>query len=151
MKTPDLTMYRRKLPHWRMSGAVYFVTWRLAKDQPNLDPEERTVVVEVIKHFERQRYELPGYVVMDDHVHVLVLPLGDFVLHQIVHSWKSFSAKQLAKGQQRTPPVWQHEYFDRIVRDDEELLQKAQYVLNNPVKRWPSLEEYPWVGLGSWV
>jgi len=151
MKTPDLTMYRRKLPHWRTDGAVYFVTWRLAKHQPCLGAEERAIVVEVIKHFEKERYEIPAYVVMDDHVHVLVLPLESFALHQIVHSWKSFSAKRLVKEMGRPTPVWQHEYFDRIVRDDEELMQKAQYILNNPSKRWPSLEEYPWVGIGSGV
>jgi REP element-mobilizing transposase RayT len=149
MKTAELTIYRRKLPHWRLPGSVYFVTWRLAKDQPRLSPEERTVVVTAIKHFEHQRYELPAYVVMDDHVHVLVLPLKGLELHRILHSWKSLAAKRLAKDWGRTTPVWQREYFDRIVRDDEELMQKAQYILGNPLKRWPSIQEYPWLGFGS--
>ena len=69
---------------------------------------------------------------MDDHVHVSVLPLEGFALQRIVHSWKSFSAKQLAKDWRRSSPVWQREYFDRIVRNEEELMQKAQYILGNP-------------------
>ena len=142
-------IYRRHLPHWRLSGAVYFVTWRLAKHQRGLSPEERTVVVDVIKHFETHRYGLTAYVVMDDHVHVMVMPQEGFELHAIVHSWKSFSAKRLTKNWGRTPPVWQREYFDRIMRDDEELMQKAQYIVGNPWKRWPSIEEYSWIGLGS--
>lgn len=40
----------------------------------------------------------------------------------------------------------QDEYFDRIVRDEAELLEKAQYIINNPFKVWPEIEEYPWVG-----
>jgi hypothetical protein len=30
------------------------------------------------------------------------------------------------------------------MRDDAEFLEKAQYILNNPRKRWPEVEEYPW-------
>lgn len=151
MRTPELKIYRRKLPHWRMDGTVYFVTWRLAKHQPPLAPDERTAVVGAIEYFESQRYKIATYVVMDDHVHVLLLPLDDFELHQIVHSWKSFSAQRLAREWARTRPIWQREYFDRIVRDDEEFTQKAQYILGNPLKRWPDLEEYPWVGLGAFL
>jgi len=124
---------------------MYFVTWRLAKHQPGLSFQERTVVMAVIKHFEGSRYALPAFVVMDDHVHVMVMPLEGLELHRIVHSWKSYSATRLATGQARTAPVWQREYFDRIVRDDEEFRQKAQYMLGNPWKKWPDMEDYPWV------
>jgi REP element-mobilizing transposase RayT len=83
-----------------------------------LGGDEKTLVVEVLRHFEDERYTLPAHVVMDDHVHVLVFPLEGYALHRIVHSWKSFSAKQLAKASGRTAPVWQREYLDRIVRSD---------------------------------
>ncbi|MBI5570342.1 MAG: transposase [Desulfomonile tiedjei] len=149
MKTPELTIYWRRLPHWRLQGSVYLITWRLAQRQPPLGPEERTCVMNTVRHFENQRYALPAYVVMDDHIHVLVIPFEEFLLQRIVHSWKSFAAKKLVKGWERTAPVWQREYRDRIVRDEAELLQKAGYILGNPFTRWPDLEEYPWVGFGS--
>jgi hypothetical protein len=41
--------------------------------------------------------------------------------------------------------VWQDEYFDRIMRNDRELLQTAEYIITNPWKRWPEIKEYPWV------
>ncbi|HTY22567.1 MAG TPA: transposase [Desulfomonilaceae bacterium] len=151
MKTPELTIYWKKLPHWRMSGAIYFVTWRLAEHQPILAPEERTIVMNGVRHFENQRYALQAHVVMDDHVHVILLPFEGFSLHRIVHSWKSVTAKRLVKESGRTAPVWQREYFDRIVRDEDELMQKAQYITANPWNRWPYLEEYPWVGFGSFL
>ncbi len=150
MKTPELITYRRNLPHWRIDGAVYLVTWRLAKSQPPLCSEDKTLVVNAIKYFEGERYDLPAYVVMDDHVHVLVYPLRDHSLQRILHSWKSFTANELRKLRQRGLPVWQEEYFDRIVRDEADLRQKARYILGNPLKRWPDAEEYLWVGLGSW-
>ncbi len=146
LKTPRLITYRRKLPHWRMESSFYFVTWRLGKAQPVLDPEERTLVADAIRHFDGKRYELLAYVVMDDHVHVLVSPFDTHSLQQIVHSWKSFTANALRKTRTRAVPVWQDEYFDRIVRDEAELLQKTEYILGNPVKRWPEIEDYRWAG-----
>gem|GEM_PF-3769764 len=75
MNTPTLETYRVKLPHWRMDGSTYFVTWRLASAQRSLDHRERSLVADALKHFAGSRYDLFAYVVMDDHVHVLVASL----------------------------------------------------------------------------
>jgi hypothetical protein len=40
--------------------------------------------------------------------------------------------------------IWQDEYFDRIVRDEKEFMQKLDYIVNNPWKRWPNIQDYPW-------
>jgi REP element-mobilizing transposase RayT len=122
------TDYRRKLPHWRQDQATYFVTWRLARGQPELDASERDLVVAAMKRFDGSRYELAGYVVMDDHVHALVTPLDGFELESILHSWKSFTARQMQRRHGRLGRIWQDEYFDRIVRDDNELVQKRNYI-----------------------
>ncbi len=45
--------------------------------------------------------------------------------------------------------VWQEEYFDRVVRDEAELVEKAQYILDNPRKRWPEGRDYLWVWAGG--
>ena len=137
--------YRRQLPHWRQDQATYFVTWRLARGQQELDASERNLVVEAMKRFDGQRYELAAYVVMDDHVHALLAPLGGFELEGILHSWKSFTARQMQRSHGRVGRVWQDEYFDRIVRDDKEFVQKLNYIVANPWKRWPEMDEYSWV------
>jgi putative DNA methylase len=138
-------LYRRKLPHWRQDQVTYFVTWRLARGQQELGSDERDLMVAAMKRFEQQRYELAAYVVMDDHVHVLLTPLSGYDLQGIVHSWKSFTARAMQREGKRFGRVWQDEYFDRIVRDDKEFVQKLDYVVRNPWKRWPEMGEYPWV------
>ena len=90
-----LVIYRRRMPHWRLVGSVYFVTWRLQKTQRELCPNEREVIVAALKHFDGQRYELIGYVVMPDHIHILVKPLEKYPLEGLVHSWKSYTAYRL--------------------------------------------------------
>jgi len=129
----DLVKYRRRMPHWRLVGSVYFVTWRLAPSQEKLNEEECRVIMLALQHFDGERYELYACVVMDDYVHALVKPLEDYRLQKLVHSWKSFTAHKLRRDSSKK--LWQEEYFDRIVRDEKEFWDKAQYILNNPLNR----------------
>jgi len=140
--------HRRRLPHLRREGATYFITWRVNKLQSDLSPAERDLVVQAIKRFDSQRYDLLGWVVMNDHVHVIVHPTGSHTLSQITHSWKSFTANQLQKLHGREGAVWQDESWDRIIRHEKELFERLEYIRDNPGKRWPEYqtEPYPWVG-----
>jgi putative transposase len=72
--------------------------------------------------------------------------LGELELSSIMHSWKSLTANQLQRKFGRHGAIWLHESWDRIIRDEDELLEKCNYILNNPFKRWPELREYPWMG-----
>jgi putative transposase len=54
-------------------------------------------------------------------------------LHKIVHSWKSYTANQINKVHSRSGAVWQREYFDRYMRDDDELRATIHYIEQNPV------------------
>jgi putative transposase len=141
----SLEITRRRLPHWQMTGSTYFVTWRLALAQPDFTEPERDLVSSTLKYFQYERYRLYCYVVMNDHVHCLVEPQQDRPLRDILHSWKSFAAHALVKQHRRTAPIWLDESYDRIVRDEEELMQKAMYIVTNPQRRWPGLHDYQWV------
>jgi putative transposase len=142
----NLERYHRRLPHWRLRESVYFVTWRLHKDQTSLLPIERDLVKSALFHFDKDRYDLIAWVVMHDHVHVITCSLENYRLEDIVHSWKSYSANSLQRRFGRRNRIWQDEYFDRIIRDQKEFLEKAQDILNNPWKTWTETKEYLWVG-----
>ncbi|HSK08944.1 MAG TPA: transposase [Vicinamibacterales bacterium] len=123
---------------------ISFVTWRLAQGQHDLGPAERDVVSQVLRHGEDSRYRLFAFVVMDDHVHVLVEPVSA-PLDRLVRSWKSSSAHQLQRLHRRTAPVWQTESFDRPITGGEDLRLQAEYIVGNPWKRWPFIRGYAWV------
>ena len=77
---------------------------------------------------------------MPDHAHLLLTPLPRetdrwWSLSSILHSLKSYTAKQINAALGRNGPVWLQESFDRIMRDEAELMEKWQYIRNNPVKR----------------
>jgi putative transposase len=56
-------------------------------------------------------------------------------LGAIVRSFKAVAAKRINRAR-RTPgaPVWQRNYYERVIRDDEELARIRQYIIDNPAK-----------------
>src|SRR5262245_32482770 len=145
MADERLGMYRRRLPHWRLDGATYFVTWRLRSGLPVLTVGERTELVTVLRHFDGQRYALHAFVVMDDHIHVILRTVMPFRLERIVHSWKSYSAHLFRQQGRIGRKVWQREYYDRVIRSRSDYDEKLSYIVTNPRRRWPGLSTYPWV------
>lgn len=141
-----LRFYRRWFLHWREDspGTVYFITWHLARGQKGLAPAERDLVCQVLRRGAGERHRLLAFVVMDDHVHVLVQPTNG-PIDRLTHSWKSFTAHELQRLHRRAGPVWQEESVERVIRNEEELRQKAEYIIGNPWKRWPFIKGYAWV------
>ena len=97
-------------------------------------PKISAMVEEALRFFDGQRYWLGQFVVMPNHVHCLVRPLGKHTLSSILHSWKSFTAKKINAALERGGNVWQDESFDCIVRDASQLEQFSCYIQENPDK-----------------
>ena len=97
-------------------------------------PDNASLVHHALQHFNERRYVLDEYVVMPNHVHVLVKPLPDHALANILHSWKSYTANQLNRCLGRTGKLWQHESYDHIVRNDAAMQAVRRYIRENPSK-----------------
>ncbi len=106
------------------------------------DPSNAEVVEQALRFFEGQKYVLSGYVVMPNHVHVLVRPMQGHLLKEILHSWKSFTAHKLNEALGRNGRVWQDESFDCIVRGPAQLEKYAGYIQENPAKAGLRSGEY---------
>ncbi len=91
-------------------------------------------VENALLHFDANRYRLHAWVIMPNHVHVLVTPIGAEALSMIVHSWKSFTAKKANALLGRKGAFWATEYFDRAIRDDAHFSNAVAYFAMNPVK-----------------
>jgi putative transposase len=135
MKEPTLKITQRNLPHWELDGSVYFITFN-TWEKLELTPEARQVVLSVCKFFNNQRYQIFALVVMPDHVHMLIQPLlkseNEFwSLSSIMHSIKSYSAKQVPKVMKHIGTVWQSERYDRINRNEREFQATWEYIRQN--------------------
>jgi len=91
-------------------------------------------VEETLRYFDGTRYELGGFVVMPNHVHVLVQPISPATLSSVVHTWKSYASHEINRHLGRNGALWQKESFDRIVRDQMELQKFDEYIVANPTE-----------------
>jgi hypothetical protein len=98
------------------------------------EPEVTEIVDGALHHFDGERYWLGSYVIMPNHVHVLVRPIMQHSLADILHSWTSFTAHAIGKTLGRTGALWQDESFDHIVRNEHQLGRFGLYISANPSK-----------------
>src|SRR3954471_19771718 len=81
MPDGDVSKTRRRLPHWRLDGATYFITFRLLA--PQLSPDEITIVRDHVVSGDGRFYDLLCVMVMPDHVHAAVAPREGYDLSRI--------------------------------------------------------------------
>jgi putative transposase len=180
-----------RLPHWQQTGAVYFVTFRLADSIPSnllgqwqderegwlrahpepwppeieleyhkrfsgameqwLDqghgscllrgPDCAQIVADTLRHFEGERVAMISFVVMPNQVHALFAQNQEWPLEKLLQSWKRFTTREVNKLLNRNGSLWQRDYFDRLVRDEQHFTNCVRYIRRNPEKaRLPSKE-----------
>lgn len=112
-----------------------------------LRPEIASLVVTAIQHGEQQllKYQLHAYVVMPNHVHLLITPRE--ALRRITHSLKRFTSRRANELLHLTgQPFWQEESYDHLVRDAEGFERIVRYIENNPVRAGlaKNPNDFPW-------
>jgi REP element-mobilizing transposase RayT len=95
--------------------------------------ENSKIVADAINYFNNNRYILDEWVVMPNHIHVIVQPLS-YSLTSITHSWKSYSAQVINKRMNQTGKLWMPESYDHIIRNEQSLEKIREYIKNNPEK-----------------
>ncbi len=97
------------------------------------DSRAAEIVEQCLLYGDGTRYVLLAWVVMPNHVHVLIATVEGWPLSRVIGGWKSFSARRINAALARTGPLWGREYHDRYVRDEVHLGKAVYYVHNNPV------------------
>jgi putative transposase len=95
-------------------------------------PELAKIVADSLAFFNGDRYEMTDFVVMPNHVHVLVaFPDENSMLRQC-DSWKHFTALKINRALNRKGRLWQQDGFDHLVRSTEQFDCLRSYLENNP-------------------
>jgi REP element-mobilizing transposase RayT len=98
------------------------------------DRRAAKVVAESLTHFDGVRYHLGDFVVMPNHVQVLVGLPGKTEIEAVCESWKHFTAREINRLLGRRGRFWQEESFDHLVRGPEQLGGFRRYIAENPEK-----------------
>jgi len=79
---------------------------------------------------QKGRYCLHGWVVMPDHVHLLLTPAEDIPLEKAIQFIKGGFSFQLSSGRE----VWQRGYTEHRIQDAEDFERHVEYIAQNPVR-----------------
>jgi REP element-mobilizing transposase RayT len=158
--------YRRQLPHLQKADAAIFVTFCSGARRAFPDQARDLLLEHCFREGgisrlagEGARPTLPAprillhaLVVMPDHVHLLLTPRREengwpCPLVKVLQCLKGARAHRINQLLQISGPVWEEESFDHVLRSDESLREKCDYIRQNPVEaglvRRP--EEYRWL------
>ncbi len=131
------------LVRYQHTGGMHFVTFSCFHRQPHLgSPEARNLFersLEVMRI--RCKFVVCGYVVMPEHVHLLVNEPARAVLSTALQALK------LSVSVQRNErPFWQTRYYDFNVHNERKRIEKLRYMHRNPVRRGlvGKPEDWPW-------
>ena len=150
-----------RLHRYYGAGYLHFITTSCYQRRPLLDEvRNRALFLQVLEHVRRRYlFVVAGYVVMPEHVHLLLgePQRGDPSL--VMKALKQgFARRLLARLRAAADPpqsslwkmpfdegrIWQHRFYDFVVFTDKKRVEKLRYMHRNPVKRGLVLEPEQW-------
>ncbi|MGH9532192.1 MAG: REP-associated tyrosine transposase [Terriglobales bacterium] len=150
------------LKRYQQSKQSHFVTFSCYRRLPHLQEARlRDLFVECLERTRRSyRFRVYGYVVMPEHIHLLVSEPNVEELAKAIQALKISVARRAMRHRPGgDAPLWQKRYYDHNVRTQQSFVEKLRYLHRNPVKRglverpedwkWSSFRHYALAETGS--
>lgn len=131
------------LRRFHHSGQAHFITFSCYQRAPLLAGLEIRQTFEVALERVRRHYQarIFGYVVMPEHVHLLLSEPEVKTLAVVLQSLKQGVSRRYI-GERKH--FWQKRYYDFNVRNEQQLIEKLRYIHRNPVKRGLCIQPEDW-------
>jgi putative transposase len=140
------------------SGQSHFITFSCYHRQPLLEKMHMQDAFLFALEQTRRRFHMRvyGYVVMPEHVHLLLSePAGNALsgAMQLLKTKVSTQARKEGMRQEGESPFWQARYFDHNVRNRAGFVTQLRYIHRNPVKRGlcRAPEDWLWSSFRAWA
>ena len=115
-------------------GQMCFVTHVTHERKPILTEHFDILWQSFEIHRQRQMYDIIAWVVLPDHWHALIDPMSNDMAALMRKIKLSFSSFYRKNSPQRSIKLWQHRYWDHIIRDQDDFNRHVDYIHYNPVK-----------------
>jgi putative transposase len=134
---------------------MHFITWSCYRRQPLLGTTaRRDLLLTVLERMrERYRFAVIGYVVMPEHVHLLISEplIGD--PSRVIQAVKLGVSRRLAAEGEFSGQFWQRRFYDFNLWSQQKEIEKLKYMDRNPVARGlaASPEDWRWSSYRSYA
>lgn len=123
----------------------WLFTLELHPDQPPLSQQERSLVAGAIGYFDRERYALHAWAVLDRSVHVVFSPTPAWRPSALTAGWRRFTTTVLGESPYRAAPVWRSDGALQVLEAGAPARAACREVLALPRGHFPSGRGYGWV------
>lgn len=124
------------------------------KSQPSADMRAAQIIIDAIKWLhEQKRWTCKAYVVMPDHIHMVVVLGSEQSLSSVMSSFGKYTARKLNDFMGSKGQIWQHGFYDHCLRKDESYIKHLRYICENPLRKgWvEKVEDWPfWAIEPNW-
>ncbi len=110
------------------------------------DDTKAAILLGAINQIRTEKADVLAYCILPDHLHIVLVPREPWAIPQVMQSIKGFSSREINRAWGTNGRLWQPGYYDRMIRDDEQLRTVVNYVEFNPVeaKIVATPQEYRW-------
>jgi putative transposase len=133
------------LKRFQKAESLHFITFSCFHRLPLLDAPAARETVEVVLEQTRARHQarIYAYVLMPEHMHMLVNEPPQILLAQFLKALKQMTSRKLRGQRER---FWQDRYYDSNIRGETARSEVIRYIHRNPVKRGlvAKPEDWPW-------
>jgi putative transposase len=122
--------------HRTAQSTSYFITTKCWQGRAVFQvPANAEILIETLFHYRgRKAYALHEFVVMPDHLHLLLTPTSTTSLEKAIQLIKGGSSHQIRKARNQKMEIWQIGFHDWTIRDFADWQTKAEYIHTNPVR-----------------
>jgi putative transposase len=121
------------------SEGCYFVTIACKQKKTWLegDVAKRIVQKQLTSLEHRFGIVVDCSVIMPDHIHLMIIlpKSGEVNLSQVIQALKSLVAKEFRENSGIPQSIWQRGFYDHVIRNEKDYLEKKRYILQNPLKK----------------
>jgi putative transposase len=97
------------------------------------NPAKAELMMDVLEHYrERKKYELHEFVIMPDHLHLLLTPAMQISLERAMQLIKGGYSYRLGKTKRGL--IWQESFTNQRIRDEQDYAGHSEYIRLNPVR-----------------
>ena len=153
---------------YRFEGSIFYITSNIYnRIRVFTRPSFITPIIDSLNYY-RYQYDckLIGYVIMPDHIHLLIWPAAEKVITDFMRDFKRFTSGRITrqakvegkadwinnfeeagtKTDRAEHKVWQDSFWEQTIYTEDFLRQKLNYIHLNPVRAelCASPEDYPY-------
>jgi len=120
----------------KTTDKIFFITTNLNLGDRLFDEPEYQIVAEtIVRERRRLGFLLFGYVLMPDHWHALIWTPSPITISDVLQNVKRVSSFKINRLRRTRGSRWQHQFWDRFVRDTKEFGERLEYMHMNPVRK----------------